>query len=219
MIVNKYEPHSLAWFEARRNHITATEVAALFGLDAYQSAEKVKRGKLEPIQIPMNPFMRAGQVLEPGVFIAMKLDAGIHAGPVDTNRVVMVSDGNLRLSASLDGIADHAGSRYIVEAKTMTLKKFTEDWKHAIPIKYFLQVQVQMMLSQQESCLVAGMSYEFPLPLTIFQVFLDQEVATMIREEVVRFWELFESDVKFKVNKQYKQRIEEICPTKCLLVH
>lgn len=217
--VTKYENGSRDWLEARRRFVTGTEVASLFGLNPSQSVAKVIRSKTQPDVIPMNHAMRAGLILESGVFTAMKMDAGIDAKPLEKDRVVMMVDENVRISASLDGVAEIDGCRYVVEAKTMSMKLFQDQWKQTIPIKYYCQIQTQLLLTESDSQLAAGLSYEFPLPLTIFQIFKDTIFHDYIKLEVARFWECLESKQDFKVNKEYKEYVQNNYSNFCQFIY
>ena len=58
------EQRSAAWYEQRRNYLTASEVSAVLGTCKYRTSEQLMKQKVERIQIPDNPAMAHGRHYE-----------------------------------------------------------------------------------------------------------------------------------------------------------
>ncbi len=124
MQVFKFTNGSPEWLHKRRQYLTATEVASLFGLNPYKSANKLIKSKL----IPEPPFdsihMRAGRIFESSVFMDLR-ERGIIAKQPGDGNVVMIAHDTVKISASLDGYIISEEGNHIVEAKT-TIEKIRE---------------------------------------------------------------------------------------------
>lgn len=207
-MIRTFKAGSVEWLDARTHYVTGTEMQALFGLDKYKSPAKVLKDKITPPVKVDNQYMRAGRLLEPGVFIALT-EIGIPTRAAMMDHVVMHTDEVARISASLDGIATIKGKEYIVEAKTTGASKF-EAWDTAPPIGYLVQVQTQLLCTNNETAILACLQSEMPFPLTVWKVSRNTEIGNLIVETATRFWQNYKDECRFVVNKQHKLRIEEI---------
>lgn len=213
MTIKYFTPQSIEWLEARKKYVTATEVGALLGLDPYKSANKVYKGKLEEVQVIDNIYMRAGRFLEPAI-IADLPNYGIPAEPAHKDKLVMVINEEIRLSATLDGKALWEGKKYIVECKTtsgMTKDKESSKfstWYTQIPLYYYTQIQTQMMLSKLDQSLLVCVEAAIPFPIVGWEILADKKLHSHIETEVTRFWNFFDKGGKsFTVNKSITKYI------------
>jgi putative phage-type endonuclease len=214
MPIKTFIPRSNEWLEARQSYVTGTEVAALLGLDKYKSWKKIKANKLEYSSVMDNDYMRAGRILEPGVLIALN-EAGIDARPAHDTQTVFAYDENYRLSASLDGKGRCPNNGfYIVECKTTQPTKF-DAWYEGVPLNYFLQVQVQLLLSDVDIAVLACMSTNFPFPLVAWEVVKDETTCNYLIDASKRFWTAVESGEDFIVDKVAKEYVKETYLTFC----
>jgi predicted phage-related endonuclease len=139
MVIKYFEPQSLEWLEARKKYVTATEVASIFGLDPYKSANKTYQGKLEEVEVIDNIYMRAGRFLEPAI-LADLYTYGIPAKPAHESKLLMVIDEQNKISCTLDGKAEWRGKKFVVECKTtsgMTKDKSQTKfaaWSEQVPL-------------------------------------------------------------------------------------
>lgn len=205
----KFIPGSVEWLDTRTRYITATDVASLFALNPHQSAAKVLESKVTPPQKIDNKFLRAGRLLEPGIFIALQ-EAGLDVEAADHGKVVMIVDDKHRISCSLDGKVTFAdtGFKTIVECKATGKTKF-ESWADAPPINYLLQVQTQLMLTKRDTGILACLCYEFPFSLIVWQINASDVVQKLIKEEVGRFWDCYKTVIQYKYNKNNQTSIKE----------
>lgn len=211
--VKLFEPQSIEWLETRKKYVTATEASSILGLDKYQTASKVYRGKIEEVQVIDNIFMRAGRFLEPAI-IADLNNYGIPAAPAHPTATVMVIDKKTGLSSSLDGIAEWNNTKYIVECKTTSgtdkdegRSKF-EVWNDKIPMKYYVQVQVQMGVTGVHQALLVCVEAVIPFPIIGWEITFDKELYESLGKEVERFWKTFQGGAKrFVSNTNLQNRV------------
>jgi predicted phage-related endonuclease len=225
-MIRTFKAGSIEWLDARTHYVTGTEMSCLFGLDRYKSAAKVLKDKITPPTKIDNQYMKKGRLLEPSVFIALT-EIGIPTTPsymsksfVDTTItmkmlqnnpsgfVVMHTNEEARISASLDGVAYIKGSEYIVEAKTTGAAKF-EAWETAPPIGYLIQVQTQLECTNTGTAILACLNSENILELSVWKVLRNKEIGNLIVETATRFWQNYKDECRFVVNKRDKLFIEE----------
>jgi len=208
-MIRTFEPQSQEWLEARTQYITGTEIASVFGLDPWKSWKKMLKDKTIPPQKIDNPAMRAGRLLEPSVFVALN-EVGIPAQPAHLSKVVMAIDEVNHISASMDGKMQTKEGFYIIECKSTKMEKFN-DWYTKVPLKYSLQVQVQMLVSGVDKALIACLGGLYPdLPLIVYEIRPDKVLHDIIRSECRRIWNAFEADYKdpkFTIDKKHKEYI------------
>lgn len=208
-MIKLFTPQSQEWLDARTQYITGTEIASVFGLDAWKSWKKMLKDKLLPPEKIDNPAMRAGRLLEPSVFVALN-EVGIPAVPAHQTKVVMAIDEESMISASMDGKMSTKEGFYIIECKSTKMDKFN-DWYERVPLKYSLQVQTQMLVSGVDKALIACLGGLYPdLPLIVYEVRPDFKLHDIMRSECKRIWEAFKLDYnnpKFTVDKNHKEYI------------
>lgn len=204
-----FTPQSAEWLEFRLNNITATEVGSLFGLDKYKSANKVFKDKVNPVSFPDNLAMRAGRLLESAVIEAVK-EVGYNAVKAHEDKVVTLQSKKVKLSCSLDALIKTKTGDIVLECKTAKIDIFNT-WEDMIPVKYYLQIQAQILLTDTKGGLIACLGGQYPdFPLVIYKVKADPELHRMMEEEVDRFWiSAKEETFNFKYNKEYNQYIKD----------
>lgn len=201
-----FEKGSQDWLTFRRQFVTATELASLFGLNEYTSASKVYDHKINP-QFTENVFTKMGQVLEPAVakmseFILKEKVNQFSAGTVDA----VLFDDQLKLSATPDAfIGTENEIKHLVELKSTSFDKLSK-FDMSPPLHYLLQLATQLYLANVESGYLVIMSVRYPdLPSLAFKLSLDRELfKTLVEPEIVRFWDTFEvkKKMRFVVNKK-----------------
>jgi hypothetical protein len=68
-------------------------------------------------------------------------------------------------------------------------------------------VQTQLLVTKVNSAILACVCYEFPFPLVAYQIYINKEIAELIKEESKRFWKFYEDGITYKYNPEYKQFI------------
>lgn len=206
---HKFVPGSQDWHDIRAIHITATDMASLFGLNPNKSANRVMKEKREAYSIPDNLFMKVGRYLEPSVFIAMK-ENGMPAEAADPKLVVFVSNEEYRIGASMDGKMVVTEGFFIVEAKTTFNREKFMEWREKPPIPYWIQLQTQLLVCAAKKGLLACLYHGLPMPLVVYENTEHHELHNLMKEAAIRFWHCFDNDLEYKVDKDVKQRVLQI---------
>lgn len=211
-----FEAGSPEWLRARLDYVTATEVASLFGLNPWKSANQVYKEKLFPKSI-RNQFTRAGRILEPAVLKAFDEDLGLPVEPAHPYLTVFVGRSEWGLSATPDGKVFHEDKWKLVEAKTTKPEKF-EAWFDAPPINYALQCHAQMLCCDMDEAFIGCLATEMPMPFVAWLIQKNEVINEILIKEAKRFWETarevknpeeFSFKVDVKLKKEIKALVEE----------
>ncbi|NWN45631.1 lambda-exonuclease family protein [Candidatus Phytoplasma pruni] len=138
------EQNSEAWHKHRSNYINASEVAAIMGLNPFESKQALFKRKLFKEKIEDNNAMRHGRRLEP--------EARNFFNEVNNMEFVPAVFTKDFMSASLDGW--HQESNSILEIKC-PISYNSPSWSkfllnNEIPMYYYAQVQAQLFCSDTE---------------------------------------------------------------------
>lgn len=196
------------WLELRKQFITASNAAVLVGADPYSSPKALR----EPSEFTGNAFTVVGQVLEPVV--------------VDvTNRVLGTlfelyenSEGHKEFytegyfGATPDA---HMDRKVLLECKTTRPKTYLK-YGAVPPNKYIIQLLIQLMCTGLKEGYLAIMSTdltqptaELKWPISIFKVWTDERICTILKEQAKRFTE----NKAFRVDSKVKQKVKLLLPT------
>lgn len=195
----------------RTKNITATDMAALFGLNKYSSPAKMLENKINPVPV-VNNHVRRGKLHEPAVLEAFLLDMGM-----DTVRHVggTIKLAGHRIAATPDAYV--AGSSSVVEAKSIMSHTF-DRWYDEVPPNYHVQVFTQMLVKDSErgyiGALEAGDPRDCEYRFIAWEISRDDEIEELMKTEVARFWKSVEDGALFRVDSKIKKRmIELMIPT------
>lgn len=136
------EQNSVDWHEHRKNYINASEIAAIMGLNPFESKKQLFKRKLFEEKIEENGAMRHGRRLEPEARNFFNEINKINFKP-------MVFVKNF-ISASLDGWDENTCS--LLEIKC-PISCNTQSWRNfflhdKIPMFYYAQIQAQFYCSE-----------------------------------------------------------------------
>lgn len=179
------------WLALRRQDVTASTVAALFGLHPYQTVAGLwaeKTGAEMPRRD--NPDMRRGRLLEGAVAAAVK-EARPTWAIVKANEYLR--DPDARIGATPDfWLVDSERPGFpsgVMQAKTANKWEFDRSWGEDPPLWIVLQCLVEMMLSELPwgivACLVVD-GHDFDLHQ--YEVARHPGAEQRIREAVADFW-------------------------------
>lgn len=101
--------------DADKKLIGGSDVAALAGVHPYKTPMDIYRRIVEGYEVPDNPAMRRGRMLEPSVLDWYAEETGAQVRKADTLR-------NWWKRASLDAVATRDGIERVVEAKTCNIQ-------------------------------------------------------------------------------------------------
>ena len=143
---------SEAWFQARKNRVTGSEVGAILGYSPFQKAEDVMRRKVrdwagaEP-EFTGNIATQWGTTHEPGAIVEYEMETG--------NKVISTGFYEYQnwLGASPDGLVDDDG---LIEVKCPFSLRHDEppvSFKGAKDqMHYWAQMQIQMHVTHRKWC-------------------------------------------------------------------
>ncbi|MDO8168031.1 lambda-exonuclease family protein [Candidatus Phytoplasma melaleucae] len=136
--------NSEAWHKHRSNYINASEVAAIMGLNPFESRKLLFKRKLFQEKIEDNIAMRHGRKLEPEARNFFNEVYKVNFIPIVFTKYFM--------SASLDGW--HRESKSVLEIKC-PISCNTNSWSNffindKVPVFYYAQVQAQLYCSDSE---------------------------------------------------------------------
>ena len=201
------EPNSEDWLKERKKHIGASESAAIMGLTPnWLTGEDVAMDKLSDETQPQseNEVFRRGHVLEPLIkkFYSMATDQEVFSAPMYIHKE------HDWMSATPDGWVIGEDLEYLLECKT-AFSYVKHEWiddsygeaKPIVPLKYWVQVQHQMAVTEQERVDVAvlfadnsgfdllvgmldsGLSIEYVLQRCMSTETIQFEVRTVYRDD------------------------------------
>lgn len=143
-----------AWKQIRRQHIGASEAAAVLGASNYMTPLELyyrKRGELP--EVTETTPMRVGKALEP---IVRELYQEQTGNRVVCDQWLLVSKAHPFMAATLDGAVE--GTSRLVELKTAHPRssgEWGEPGTDEVPVSYLLQVQHQMIVAGAEAADIA----------------------------------------------------------------
>ncbi len=184
------------WLEARKRDVTATEVAALFGLHPFKSRLRLwqeKRGDIE-VEFVESDQAKWGRRLQIPIAMGICEDRGWSGE--DLTGYYFRHDAR-RLGASPDVKAEHDDwGRICMEIKLVDFMREADGWfKDRAPLHYEFQLQTQMHLGTGYfDCGCIGALGQRQAARVMMREY-DAEVGAMIDEEVDGFWQSIENNV------------------------
>lgn len=188
------------WLALRKQDVTASEVAALFGAHQFRTvlqvyAEKVGASKGQGD----NPAMRRGRILEPGCIVALQ---ELHPDWKLSKANEYLRDADLRIGATPDYYRETSDAGWIgdppaqpwepVECKTVSPEQYAQ-WGDGVPLAYQLQVVTQCKLMGAARGWIALLVDNRAKDFELFEVPAHDGAWAKIVEKVAAFWKLVES--------------------------
>lgn len=179
------------WLAMRRQDVTSTEAAALFGLSPYTTEFEVWHQKKsgEAVAFNDNERMAWGRRLEPTIAQGVAEDLGWTVEPFKT----YIRDDEIRMGSSFDyRIIDPKQGDGILEIKNVDRSVFAKKWIEnadgdiEAPEHIELQVQHQMEVADLNWCVIAALVGGNELKLAHRK--RDRAVGKAIRNKVTEFW-------------------------------
>jgi predicted phage-related endonuclease len=194
------------WLEWRMQDVTASDVAALFGVHPYgRTALSVWAEKSGLTGgLADSPVLRRGRWAEPAV-LAMLADE--RPTWIIRPARVYLRDASIRLGATPDAVAidpERPGVG-LVQIKTATERVYERDWTNdEPPIGYQLQALTEAMLAGASWAAIAAliMDANAGWEPVIFGVPRHAEAEARIRARVARFWSDLEAGLMPAVNPE-----------------
>ena len=192
-----------SWLEMRKQDVTASDVGAICGVEAYKSAagvwlDKVGRGQ----QQDDNNLLRRGRLLEPAV-LAYVREEQPHWDLFQPG--VYLRDPELRLGATPDAVARTASGEVIVQCKVVGSKRYEAAWGEGPPMCYRLQTLTEAMLWGAPTSYVAALVLkgEYQADIYLHEVRRHPGAEAKIIKDVAAFWAALDSGASPKVNYRH----------------
>lgn len=175
------------WLALRQHDVTASDVAALFGLHPFKTLLQVWLAKTGGDgDQGDNSAMRRGRILEPGIAVAVGED---YPDWRLEKPNVYLRDPLARIGATPDYFV-HGDTRGtgILECKSAAPEWFERDWASGPPQGYVLQTLTQMMLADAPFGIIACLVDNRAKDLFLFDVPRHPKAEALIRHKTAQFW-------------------------------
>lgn len=183
------------WLNLRRQDVTASDVAALFGKSPYKTMLGLfaEKAGLVPAVSEENDAMKRGRYLEPAILAACSEHELLRDRSL-TRATDYWRSPSLRLGATPDAFVYEAGGNRIepVDAKSVASYVF-DQWGDGPPLHIQLQVLVQAMLMDAPRGWVACGVMTAEFPVHVFEVPRHEKAERMIVDAVAAFWKAVEA--------------------------
>lgn len=184
------------WLAMRRQDVTASEVAALFGRHPYATMLSLyaEKAGLVQGQAEENDAMRRGRWMEPAIIAACAEAPEFDGRWIDRASHYYRSP-SLRLGATPDAYVRGIEGEPLepLDAKSVSSFVFDTQWSEGPPLHIQLQVLVQAMLLRAPRGWVACAVMTPELPLTVYEVPRHEKAEAMILDAVAAFWKAVEA--------------------------
>lgn len=184
------------WLAARKQDITSTEVAALFGMSPHKSRLKLwmeKAGRIES-DFEDNPFTKWGRRLQNAIGTGIAEDEGWEAQDL---ALLYLRCPECRLGASMDFLAiSPAEGRKLLEVKSTTYFDEEAGWfENKAPIHYEFQIQTQLHLAIKDGQDIQGGvigALDGRKNTKVYRRTLDRDLMALVEIEAKKFWRSIE---------------------------
>ena len=186
-----------SWLTLRQRDVTASEVAALFGLSKWDTALSLyaaKKGLGRPKGD--NTAMRGGRIMEPAIAQAVQEEK-----PEWTLEKASkyYRDPVFRIGCTPDYFRTQQTDSFTIkkpiECKFVQPKIFEADWKDGPPLMYVLQTLVQIYVTEAPAGYIAVMLDNRAKDTFIYDVPRNQAAWDRIVARVAQFWQDVDADV------------------------
>jgi predicted phage-related endonuclease len=174
------------WLERRRHHITASRIAALFGLHPFLTLDGLVAELLGQSGEVPNSGMRDGHILEAGFPYAVKAD-GKPWDLVKADTYHWLPEH--RLGATPDFWIGDDG---LLQAKSTSPQQW-EKWRGTVPIAYTLQTLCEMLVCGRAWGVLAVMIRAPGHPIHYFDVPRHPAAEARILDAVDEFWKRWDA--------------------------
>lgn len=203
------EEKSIAFCPIRLGNVTATEMAAVLGVNAYSSPAKIREQKLNPVNLVGN-HLRRGKLREPSVLEAFWLDMRLKAIRHEGGSI---KHPHHRIAATPDAIED--GTGIVVECKSIMTKNF-DKWYTTVPTYYQMQVMVQAFVMDVPYGIIGALEEGCPdvceYDFVAWRIDRSDEIEQYMKEETERFFEHMDAGKAMRASSKVKARVLELLP-------
>jgi hypothetical protein len=230
------------WKAARLTMITATEMASLLGLgyknskgyqvNTPQAIMKAKKTGVSPVMNDFNGIMQRGTILEPAIGLALEIRLGWEMLYPDRGTWEVYTLDKDRVGATPDCYRrEEDGTKTVVECKSvgvwaknetgsleLSYAKWESFQKHP-PLYYIVQVLHQLRCTKKKVGFLVGMLAIDPMPTVVFRVVLSDKLDEEMEQAALTFWNCFDSDEKYVVNKDKVEYLANLVMKSCKRIY
>jgi predicted phage-related endonuclease len=171
------------WLDRRRNHVTASRVAAIFGEHPFLSRDELAAELRGERNGGDNPAMRAGRILEPAVIAAI-----IEEHPEWAPSIVKATTYHWLPEFRLGATPDYFwGDDGLIQVKTVSPQEW-ERWRGTAPLAYVLQTLTELLVTGRTRGILAIMVRSPSYPLHLREVPRHAAAEQRILDAVVAWW-------------------------------
>jgi predicted phage-related endonuclease len=178
------------WLALRKGDVTASTVAALFGLHPYETALGLYAAKTGVAMPDIDSkVLRRGRLLEGAVAEAVREERPWWA-IAKANEYLR--DAKIRLGATPDFyVYDENNRRGVLQTKTVAPNAFRSSWTEETPPTHVaLQTATEMMLDNADFGVIAALVVDgWNFDLHLYDVPRNAGAEARIREAVTKFWD------------------------------
>lgn len=181
------------WLALRKKDVTASDIAAILGLDKYRTPARVYAEKTGEISGNAdNAMTRRGRWLEPAVLEALR---EAHPDWDIRKATVYLRDPAIRLGCTPDFVAIRSDKTIVnIQAKVVSKPVYEREWgddeKREPPMGYMLQTAAENMLMEVPQGIVAALVIDtFSAELQEFGVPRHADAEARIRQAATDFWD------------------------------
>lgn len=182
------------WLEKRKNYVTSTEVAALFGVSPYMTAFElwhVKRGNIQQVDLSNNKFVQFGKLIEPVVVQMIQIENP--EWKIEPCRVFAYCDTD-RIGSSFDYWVTIDGKRGLMEIKSTSYAEYKKTYEEdESPVHYEIQAQVELEMMPDAEFIVQVAFLADTRSLKYIHRDRDSEMGVAMRGAVRDFWNMKEA--------------------------
>lgn len=176
-----------AWLDLRKQDVTSTQSAALFGLSPYSTEWELYQQKTNAIsdEIEPNERMTWGTRLQDAVALGVAQDRGLRVRRVGT---YWRHSDEPRMGSSFDfEIVDHADGPGLMEVKVVDFLVYRDQWlDDEAPPHIEVQVQHQLEVANRNWALIVALVGGNAIK--VIRVERDREVGAGLRKAIRAFW-------------------------------
>ena len=192
-IIQVIEPGSRAeWLAARRQDVTASQIAGLLDLHPYTSPFQLwaeKTGRLVPDDDLDSAALRRGRLLE-GLAAELAAESLPPDSKIERNTAnTYWRDTGARIGATPDLVVSNARGRGIVQLKSVEPTIFSRTWENAEPPVWIaLQALTEAMLLEAQWAAVGVLRVGFAVEFDLIEIPLHAGAWHSLQAAAAKFW-------------------------------
>lgn len=207
MAMHLFAERSDAWLAFRKQHVSATEIGSLLGVNSYLTVNQLIRQKLSPsVDRLDNRHIRDGLAAEAMTFKLLEMQGWALSNLAPAGHSLVFTDHMRGLSSTPDNFRWDGEQPAVVEVKKTTRNNFEKNWMGTTPpLRYLAQVQMQMHTTGMDQGYLCCIALEDNVPLSIYRVF-KVPLEDIYDEMLVKYREALGSGKSLRVPTKIREK-------------